>query len=279
MLNTIPKKLQTVGVWCKRHPYLTLICIMLSFIINWPPLPHQKMALEIWNYTNIHDDVGQLYYQLDGKLYKPVEPQLVESYVNKFVKEGQHYKQALSNLEKEHFECKYREIQPNRDELLYKASRELQCSLFEPAQSILPTEISKRIDYISADYKIDDKGLKVIKPKTNSAGKGVYFSHSGSKIDETDLAVNRIVRKYVKEGMHYTQVQNIMEANNFKCFYKPYAKGQDVEMYSLFCNMLDPTTIIKSPTLGLATNDVDSRFVLDVQTHKVIDIHSSANYS
>jgi hypothetical protein len=171
-MNQIKNKAKRVWSWCKRHPIFSSIVglwlIVLCFIINWPPLLHQKLALEIWNYANTHDSVGK--------------------------------------------------------------------KLDEEAQSRLHME------------------------------------------DTSDVAVNTIINKYVKPGMHYTQAKKIMEANKFECHYRPYKKGQDKDTYDLMCDMLDPTTLIKSPTLGIAMNGTYITFVLDTRTHKILYSYSKSTY-
>jgi hypothetical protein len=95
--------------------------------------------------------------------------------------------------------------------------------------------------------------------------------------DTTDIAVNNIVKKYVMLGMHYTQVQSIMEANNYNCIYYPYEKNTKVENHILNCSMPNPIRWMKIPDLGLVLDRVNSSFTLDTKTHRVINISSSVD--
>jgi hypothetical protein len=96
--------------------------------------------------------------------------------------------------------------------------------------------------------------------------------------DTTDIAINQIVKKYIKLGMFYEDLKKTMESNNYRCYYHPYQKGKHIDSHILYCSMLDPTLWYKSPTFGIGTNYIATSFILDINTYNVVAIATTANY-
>jgi hypothetical protein len=169
--------------------------------------------------------------------------------LDNLIKPGTHYLEAQETLEKENFRCKFREYSVEEYSSLKKDSKSLQCELYDPFKSHLPTDIKKRIDSIFLEYNLNMFDLTVPDPSEDHNSREIHFNHSGEETNETEIAIDRIINTYVYVGIPVKNAETILKANGFICGYGDRSEHQDGSEKHLSCSLDNFGSPIKLPTI------------------------------
>jgi hypothetical protein len=102
--------------WCKRHPILSSIVGFwlagMCYIINWPPMPWQPLAWEVWKYVYSHPLEWSQNWDHPDKLKRDAA---VNAIVAKYVAPGMHYTKVIRIMEANKYKCYYEPYKSEMD--------------------------------------------------------------------------------------------------------------------------------------------------------------------